>query len=455
MAAGADEFLLGTAKAEITPPTGFRMAGGFSEVTGTGVNDPLYAKAMVWKQGNTQAVIVACDVCSVPRMYTDPIRRRISGDTGTPVSNIAVLATHTHGGPEYYGVLRDALHRLAAEKEGTDPRETIDFPALFMDQCVAAAGEAYRRLRPVRIETGSAALPGIAQNRRYHMKDGSVRFNPGKMNPDIVKPAGPVDEEVPILFFRDAVGNQPAASLAVFAMHVASFYNGKFGADYPGVLQARLREQWGPDFFSLFAQGTAGDVNHFNVTVPSSDPSPEAIGQALAGVILESLPDLKPAARPSLAARSVRVPVPLQEFTEEDVARAEDIIHYRITDTPDFYVSVHAWKILNTRNLAARDGANLQMEVQGFRLDQDTALVTLPHEIFVELGMAIKKQSPFARTLVISMANDLDFYVPTRKAFAEGSYEVETSSVKPGGGELLVAGAVKMLKELKTAPGGE
>jgi len=170
---------------------------------------------------------------------------------------------------------------------------------------------------------------------------------------------------------------------------------------------------------------------------------------------LESLPDLKPAARPSLAARSVRVPVPLQEFTEEDVARAEDIIHYRITDTPDFYVSVHAWKILNTRNLAARDGANLQMEVQGFRLDQDTALVTLPHEIFVELGMAIKKQSPFARTLVISMANDLDFYVPTRKAFAEGSYEVETSSVKPGGGELLVAGAGKMLKELKAAPGGE
>ncbi|MFB3785114.1 MAG: neutral/alkaline non-lysosomal ceramidase N-terminal domain-containing protein [bacterium] len=453
--AGVDEFLLGTAKAEITPPTGYRMAGGFSEVISTGVNDPLYAKAMAWKQGNTQAVIVVCDVCSVPRMYTDPIRRRISADTGTPVSNIAVLATHTHGGPEYYGVLRDALHRLAAEKEGTDPRETIDFPALFMDQCVAAAGEAYRHLRPVRIATGSTTLPGIAQNRRYHMKDGSVRFNPGKQNPDIVKSAGPVDEEVPILFFRDAEENRPVASLVMFAMHVASFYNGQFGADYPGVLQTILREQVGPDFFSVFTQGTAGDVNHFNVTVPTPDPSPEAIGQALAGVVMKALPGLKPAAAPSLAVRSIRIPVPMQEFTDEDVARAEDIIHYRITPTPDFYVSVHAWKILNTRNLAARDGANLQMEVQGFRLDGDTAVVTLPHEVFVELGLAIKKQSPFVRTLVASMANDLDFYVPTRKAFAEGSYEVDTSSIKPGGGELLVAGALQLLNGLKAAPGGE
>ena len=130
------------------------------------------------------------------------------------------------------------------------------------------------------------------------------------------------------------------------------------------------------------------------------------------------------------------------------MARAEDIIHYRITATPDFYVSVHAWKILNTRYLAARDGASLQMEAQGFRLDGHGAQ-TLPHEVFVELGLAIKKQSPFARTLVVSMANDLDFYVPTRQAFAEGSYEVETSSIKLGGS--LVAGAVKMLKELKTA----
>ena len=89
------------------------------------------------------------------------------------------------------------------------------------------------------------------------------------------------------------------------------------------------------------------------------------------------------------------------------------------------------------------------MEVRVIRLSADTAIVTLPHEIFVELGLAIKQASPFRNTLVLSLCNDVDFYIPTRKAFAEGSYEVVNSRVKPGAGEALVAAAVGMLKELK------
>ena len=59
----------------------------------------------------------------------------------------------------------------------------------------------------------------------------------------------------------------------------------------------------------------------------------------------------------------------------------------------------------------------------------------------------------FARRWCSRLANDIDFYVPTRKAFGEGSYEVTTSSYQPGGGELLVEGAVKLLDELKKGEG--
>jgi hypothetical protein len=88
------------------------------------------------------------------------------------------------------------------------------------------------------------------------------------------------------------------------------------------------------------------------------------------------------------------------------------------------------------------------MEVQVFRLDKETALVGLPGEIFCDLGQAIKRASPFKRTIVMSICNDRPAYVPTRKAFAEGSYEVANSRVKPGGGEMLVDAAVKLLKQL-------
>lgn len=51
--------------------------------------------------------------------------------------------------------------------------------------------------------------------------------------------------------------------------------------------------------------------------------------------------------------------------------------------------------------------------------------------------------------MVVTLANDVDFYVPTRKAFAEGSNEVCISPMKLGGGELVVDAAVPLLRELK------
>jgi neutral ceramidase len=89
------------------------------------------------------------------------------------------------------------------------------------------------------------------------------------------------------------------------------------------------------------------------------------------------------------------------------------------------------------------------MEVQVFRLDSDTAIVGLPCEIFVELGLAIKAQSPFKKTIVMSICNDRPSYVPTLKAFKEGSYEITNARVKPGVGEMLVETAVKLLGEAK------
>ena len=109
-----------------------------------------------------------------------------------------------------------------------------------------------------------------------------------------------------------------------------------------------------------------------------------------------------------------------------------------------FLERVKANKIMN---LEAR-GNTLWMEVQAFRLSDDIAIVALPGEVFVELGLAIKKASPFATTLVFELAGDTPGYVPTQKAFAEGSYETVNSIIGPGGGEMIVEKAVSMLQKL-------
>ena len=97
----AAEFRVGFASADITPPVGWRRAGGFTELISTGVNDPLMTKAMVVQDGATTFAFVGNDLCSVPRDLTDLARLQASKFTGIFVANIVITATHTHGGPAF------------------------------------------------------------------------------------------------------------------------------------------------------------------------------------------------------------------------------------------------------------------------------------------------------------------------------------------------------------------
>jgi hypothetical protein len=96
-----------------------------------------------------------------------------------------------------------------------------------------------------------------------------------------------------------------------------------------------------------------------------------------------------------------------------------------------------------------REGWKLPLEVQVIGIGKDFAVVGLPGEVFVELGLAIKKSSPFKTTLVIELTNSHIAYVPTRKAFSQGSYEIINSRLAPGGGEMMVEAAISMLNEIK------
>ena len=110
---------------------------------------------------------------------------------------------------------------------------------------------------------------------------------------------------------------------------------------------------------------------------------------------------------------------------------------------------VDAWRKMFSHEYWRKYQGQLPQEVQAIRFDRNTALVALPHEVFMELALAIKSASPFRTTVVISLANDLDFYIPTRRAFEEGHYEPTACPLEPGCGELLVQAAVRLLNELK------
>ncbi len=448
--APAEALKAGVAVVDITPPVPYRMSGYFSERLSTGIKDPLKAKAVVFEQGGVKAALVFCDLVGVTRAVSDKARAAAGKATGIPKEHIAITATHSHTGPLYAGALRDWFHERAVEEHGEDSYEKTDYPAQLTAALVKAITEADAAVSEVNLTAGYASEERLSFNRRFHMKDGEVRFNPGQQNPNIVRVAGPTDPRVGlVLLSKPGEKPAPTAGIVSFALHLDTTGGTEYSGDYPRFLEKNLRTALGPDFVSLFGAGTCGDLNHIDVT-RKDRRSCEEIGAMLGETVAVALPGLAPIGEPALAVRSTTVNVPLQEYTEDEVAQARKDMAKIGKDNLPFLGQVKAYAIIDTQARGG-NGATVPLEVQAFRLSPKVAVVTLPGEVFVELGLAIRAASPFETTLVIELANDAPGYLPTKKAFAEGSYETVNSRIQPGGAESMADAAIMLLRELGDA----
>src|SRR5262249_34851606 len=154
-------------------------------------------------------------------------------------------------------------------------------------------------------------------------------------------------------------------------------------------------------------------------------------------------PHLKPVAADSLRVKSEIVKLPLAPHTDADATAANDVVKRVKEPATKFLDKVKAFRVLD---VAACNGKPWEVEVQVIALG-DVAWVSLPGEIFVELGLAIKKGSPFGHTLIAELANGSVGYIPNKGAYPQGNYEVISSRCAEGSGELLVEAANRLLKK--------
>jgi len=443
----ASELIAGFAVTDITPSISYRMSGYFRERLSTGTLNPLHAKAVVLRQGDERAALVFCDIIGLSLDVSSRARKQAAQKTGIPAENILVAATHTHTGPLYFGALRKHFHEVAVAKYGSDPYEKVDYSAELVAKLVKVIAEAETAAKPVRLAAGVAEQRGLSFNRRFHMKDGSVRFNPGVLNPDIIRPAGPIDPDVGTVFFHETDSDSVVAALLNFALHLDTVGGTKYAADYPFYLEQSLRKTYGSEFVLLFGTGACGDINHIDVTKKQRLKT-DYIGRTLAETVKAKTGYLT---EPALAVRSEIVHAPLQRYGPQKVAWARENFKKVGTRELPFLKQVEAYKILAVE---MRRSETIPLEVQVFRLARGVAVVGLPGEVFVDLGLAIKRASPFPTTLVIELCQDAPGYIPTKKAFAEGSYETVNSRIAPGGGEMMAEAAVRLLKTLAGSPRG-
>jgi len=433
------EFQVGAAATVINPPLGTPLAGYYSERGSEGVLDDIHAKAAVMSDGKTRVALVVCDLLTLPRRTVLETRELIEQQTGIPGGNVMISATHQHTGPVVARESsRDDLDGGSGE---LDRAYSTELPELIARSVADAAA----RLTPGRVWFARGSEQRLAFNRRYWMKDGTVGWNPGKSNPDTLRPVGPTDPEVGVIYF-DSTNATPLLTYVNFAMHPDTTGGKRISADYPGALSRALAGYQGPDMVTLFANGACGNLNHLNVNWSARQQGTNEanrLGAILAASVFKAYMDLKPVSDTTLRVRSELVALPLPRITDDDVAEAKAVL--KRMKTANFMELVKTFKVLD---VAGRAGKPWEVEVQVVALGKDLAWVSLPGEIFVELGLNIKAVSPFAQTQIAELANGSIGYIPNRSAYAEGNYEVVSARCAEGSGEMLVAAAVRMLEEL-------
>lgn len=432
----------GAASIDITPPAGYPV----HKISSEGALDPIMIKTLVLSQGKQTFAFITVDLFFIDYDLANLVRKNASENTGIPFSCICVSATHTHADPTYIDDFKEYYKKFTASK--LTEADKNSYPALLIKEMVRSVSEAQANQKPVTFQAGIAKTSGVNFNRRHLMRDGQVKMNGGLLNPDIIRAVGPVDPDLNFIIFQEDSG-KPFASLTSFAMQTATIGGTKkFSGDYPYFIEKSLQQKFGADFISLFAEGTCADLNHWDISKPGPqigyDDATKSIGEKLGFILLEKLPEIK-TGNPSLKVLSKVIDVPLQMYSQMDLEWAQN---YK-GDPPNFIVSTRANRILQLHELRNRFGENIPMEIQVIRMDDETAIVTLPGQVFVELGLDLKKASPFAKTFIITLANNHEECIPVRKAYTEGSYEIIYSRIEAGGGEQIIQTAISMLNELK------
>ena len=441
----------GFSRVDITPMLGIGLHGYYKPRYAEGVLDPLEINALALACGDERAVLLSIDHCGMPQDVTTAYRQHISEVTGIPLESIYISATHTHTGPF---LVKNSQQELEQEYYQLVYRKMAD-----------AANLAIQDLKPAKMGWGVGYAPNVAFIRRYRMKDGSVRTNPGIDHPDILEPIGQVDDRVSVLRFDQESGN--SLVLVHFANHPDVVGGSKISADWPGFLR-RTVEKTLDNTRCIFFNGAQGDVNHVNVHPRGGDLNgmfldfddvlrgyshSQYIGRVVAAGVLQAFDKVQYVEVSKLRSLQRMIHVPSNLPHPEELAEAHRIndLHNAGKDSELPYEGM----MLTTVVARAARMVRLENGPESFDMPLaviaigDVAMVGIPGEPFSGVGWALKATEGWDLVLPTCNTNAKEGYFPMMDAYQEGGYEAGSSNFKAGVAELLISEAQQMLRQLK------
>lgn len=456
---GISRFQAGAAMSNITPPLGEPIVGGWRPTPATHVHDELHARCLVLDNGQTRLGIVLCDNVGIPREVYDKARAILGETTDLEPRHILMAATHTHSATS----ARTPNKLRTADELG-------DYQKFLARRIADGVRRAIHNLEPARIGWGSAQVPSQVFNRRWFVSPDAeevlrnpfgghdkVRMNPPRMHPALLEPAGPTDPEVAFLSVQSQNG-RPIALLANYSLHyVGGVPQGDVSADYFALFAERIakllraEEDASTPFVGIMSNGTSGDINNINFQKSYERRPPYEKMRQVAHLVAAKVF----AAHQNVRFRDwVRLDIIQDEITIASRKPTEELLEWAnsIQQKPEEAEAFHSRERIYAERVLRQNEApkNISVVLQTLRIG-DLAITAIPFEVFAEIGLEIKEQSPFEQTFTIELANGSYGYLPTPRQHELGGYEtwLGTNLVEKDASTKIVEKLLRMLGDLK------
>src|SRR5688572_11963675 len=423
---------VGVAQDDITPDYPVRLSGfGFRRTESEGVNDRIFAKALVFADDQLgPAILITADNLCVPDAITSEIARRLGPKTGLKRERLTITATHTHTAP----MLKDVCPTLFGVPIPPEHQANIDrYTTEFIDKLEQVALAAITETRPANVSFGMGTV-GFAMNRRTK--------------------GGPVDHDLPVLAVHEPDGKLRAVYFS-YACHCVTLSDNKISGDWAGFAQHAIQADF-PGAIALASVGCGADSNPTSGVTGGKLETCRDQGRQIASEVKRILG----ANRTSINA------APITHYSRLDIdfdrprTRAEWEDRAKLQDAAGHHARVTLAKLDRGETLPAA----LNYPIQTWLFGNELAIVFLPGETVVDYSFRLKREYDRARLWVNGYSNDVRCYIPSERILREGGYEGGGAIIyydfpqrfAPGLEEKIIAAVAAQLPDsFKAYPGAE
>jgi Neutral/alkaline non-lysosomal ceramidase, N-terminal len=439
-AAGAErELRVGAAKVDVTGPFGPSQTGKYD-------HERVYVRAIVLDNGVARAALISVESGQFDWTAT---LKEVGAALNCPVENVIMSGTHTHS------------PSAGPARRPTDPQPPdASRPSKAV---LEAVREARAKLEPARVGFGTGSL---SLNVNRDAIDPNTRKWTQYSNLD-----APSDKTVTVLSFFKPTG-EPIAVYVNYAMHpIDGYVMGVVSGDFPGAMSRYVEKAFGDNIIVAFTQGASGDQNPLYLR-PSNNAMASRVGNKITGFEINReasegpLRDAEykgPAAKPA----DPKVIDDMFRFIEsEGQIFGEEVIRV-MTWTKKTTGEVRIAGVQKEVSCPGRKRTNgdpfdpkTREGMEGTYVDAPpriykigvlgvgtVALAWINAEIYTQIGLEAKNESPLKNTMIVTIANGSPGgYTPDDSSYGRQTFQVLESSVKPGCAETAIVNTVSDLE---------